>query len=72
MDKKLEKYDGQCFLLFQIKSLRKIGGVDYKDHARQILYMLFTNDIMAKMNLKGNENKIGVVNTEIWRVIMSK
>ena len=34
--------------------------------------MLFTNDIMAKMNLKGNENKIGVVNTEIWRVIMSK
>ena len=63
------KYSLLVFI-FYIKQLRQVGGVSYKDQAREILHVMFTDDLMAKMNLKGK--KIGVVNTNVWKIITRK
>ena len=45
---------------------------NYKDNTRQILNRQFTNELMARVNLKGNENKIGVLHTKICSVTVGK
>ena len=51
------KYSLLVFI-FYIKQLRQVGGVSYKDQAREILHVMFTDDLMAKMNLKGKKKLV--------------
>ena len=51
--------------MFEIKQLRQVGGVDYKDQVGDILHVMFTDDLMATMNLKGNKKKL-VLSTQTY------
>ena len=55
-----------------MKRLREFGGCDYKDHTRIVLNKLFSCEMMSEVNLKGNDKKIGITDTEILKVIDGK
>ena len=61
--------------LFQKKTdgrLQKFEGCYCKDYTKTILNKLFSCDMMSEINLKGNEKKIGITDTEILKVIFGK
>ena len=54
-----------------MKGLQKFGGYDYKDNNR-IKLKLFSCKMMLEINLKDNEKDIGITDTEILKVIVTK
>ena len=43
--------------IFWIKQLHQVGGVDYRYQAQEILQVMLSDDLMAKVNLNGNKTK---------------
>ena len=68
----LLKISDGIFSLSHMKRLQKFWGCDYKDNARVILNKLFSCEMMLEVNLKGNDKKIGITDTEILKVIVGK
>ena len=67
----LKNSDG-LFSLSQMKHLQKFGRCDYKDNSRIILNKLFSCKMMSEINLKGNDKKIVITDTEMLKVVVGK
>ena len=55
-----------------MKRLQKFAGCDYKDNTRIALNKLFSYQAMLEVNLKDNDKKIDIIDTEILKVIVGK
>ena len=51
--------------LSQMKRLQKFEGCDYKDNIRISLSKPFSCEMMSEINLKDNDKKTGITDTEI-------
>ncbi|XP_014681926.1 PREDICTED: uncharacterized protein LOC106821570 [Priapulus caudatus] len=52
-----------------VASLSKIGGINNKDTAKNILQRLMANDVMSKFNMKGKKGKFAFKGTRIHQAI---
>ena len=53
-----------------MKRLQKFGGCNYKDKTRTALNKLFSCEMMSEINLKGDDEKISINDTEILKVFV--
>ena len=51
---------------------QKFGRCDYKDNTRIVLNKLFSCELMSEITLKNNDEKTGITDTEMLKVIVGK
>ena len=54
-----------------MKRLQEFGECNYKDNTRIVLNKLFLCKMMFETNLKDNDKKIGIIDTEILKAIVA-